>query len=341
MQCVNCQFENIPGAEVCGRCGASLRLAAAAIDVHPPRASRWAKRWRRLVPWTTLLAYRWNRLEEQVSASLGRVETTRPLLGVFARMLVPGWPQIYLGQVRRGQLFLGLYAVCLVAGLIHVGTFLGSLLLGLALSAHLSSVLGVVFSGTGEWFSRVVWTLGCWTVIGLVVYWPAVWAVSQVAVPQRIVENAPPFRRGDVILYNPSAYRWSAPEAGDVVLYQVPPTQVTSRTEQGYPMLYNIQGMRIDRIIAGPGQRVRWDGQRLEVDGAPSPWFPLNPARLPARISVEVPPRCYLVFPTTDPVVSSGAGAEVWRHVSLVPEANLLGKVYLRHQPLHRFWLIR
>ena len=31
MQCPSCQFENMPGAPVCGRCGAQLRLAAARL----------------------------------------------------------------------------------------------------------------------------------------------------------------------------------------------------------------------------------------------------------------------------------------------------------------------
>ena len=33
-------FENMPGVQTCGRCGASLQLASLAIDVHPPRAGR-------------------------------------------------------------------------------------------------------------------------------------------------------------------------------------------------------------------------------------------------------------------------------------------------------------
>ena len=50
MQCSNCQFQNMPGVQTCGRCGASLQLASLAIDVHPPRAGRAAKRWRRWFP---------------------------------------------------------------------------------------------------------------------------------------------------------------------------------------------------------------------------------------------------------------------------------------------------
>src|SRR5919204_650375 len=47
MQCPSCRFQNMPGVEVCGRCGSSLRLATAVVDVHPPRARAWQKRVRR------------------------------------------------------------------------------------------------------------------------------------------------------------------------------------------------------------------------------------------------------------------------------------------------------
>ena len=50
MQCPSCRFENMPGLESCGRCGTSLRLSTAVIDVSPPRASNTAKRVRKVVP---------------------------------------------------------------------------------------------------------------------------------------------------------------------------------------------------------------------------------------------------------------------------------------------------
>ena len=40
----------MPGLESCGRCGTSLPLGTATIDINPPRASRTAKRVRKVVP---------------------------------------------------------------------------------------------------------------------------------------------------------------------------------------------------------------------------------------------------------------------------------------------------
>src|SRR5215213_6505561 len=42
MQCSSCGFENMPGSEACARCASSLSLATAVMDVHPPRAGRFA-----------------------------------------------------------------------------------------------------------------------------------------------------------------------------------------------------------------------------------------------------------------------------------------------------------
>ena len=54
MQCPNCQFQNMPGANACVRCGTSMQLRAEAIDVHPPRARPLVLHLRRWIPWRRL-----------------------------------------------------------------------------------------------------------------------------------------------------------------------------------------------------------------------------------------------------------------------------------------------
>ena len=343
MQCCNCQFENMPGVEHCGRCGASLLLASAAIDVHPPRASQRAKRWRRRFPNIRTLPRRvGDAVSTMARAFFGQVEIERPASPVFARMVVPGWPQLYCGQTHRGRLFLGIYVGCLLLGAVFVGTVLGSLLLGLALSCHASSVLDVIYSGTCDWRTRIRYALTCCLVLAVCVYWPVGWLVSRVVTPQVIAMDAPPFRAGDVVLCNPSAYAWSSPRVGDVVLYDIGATRVPGRTAGGMAANYRIQGDRIDRILAGPGQKVGWEDGRLEVDGQPSPWSPLNPEPLSGQLTLTVPSPCYLVLPSTDPYLGTGAAVGLaWQTVCLVPSASIRGKAYLRHQPLSRFWLIK
>ena len=337
MQCASCQFENMPGTEVCGRCGARLELEAVALDVHPPRAGRWEKRLRR---WSSTFAWfdrsRTTVLDARASLS---VDLTA---GTFLRMIVPGWPQIACGRRLIGWIFLGSYLASLLLGLIFVGTFPGGVLLGLAISLHASSVLDVIFRATPEWPLRLFYSLVCVVLVALVVYLPPGWLIARVAVPQRIVLTTPPFERGDVVLYNPSAYRRAAPELGDVVLYEIPQVQADGQTAGGYNAVYNVVGRRIDRIVACPGQKVECTGGEMRIDGRPSPWLPLNPDRLPpGGLSLTVPGGHYLIVPTTNPQELIGVAPEDWRRMSLVPTASLLGRVYLRHQPLRRLWRIR
>jgi hypothetical protein len=100
-------------------------------------------------------------------------------------------------------------------------------------------------------------------------------------------------------------------------------------------------GDRIDRILAGPNSRVRWEDGRLYVDDVESPLRPLNPAAAPGRLAVQVPPGHFLIIPTTLPRVNPQAPADLWTHMCLVPAREIRGTVYLRTHPLSRFGRIR
>src|SRR5262249_30698864 len=149
MQCKNCQFENMPGVEACGRCGASLRLTTAVIDVHPPRASRWSKRIGRILP--RGVAYR---VRDAVTKPLPFLPVTPaenlPQWPVLLRLVVPGWPQHYMGQKTAGWWFLAAYGLLLASGLTFIGTFTGSILIGLAVTCHAASIIDVVTAATAE-----------------------------------------------------------------------------------------------------------------------------------------------------------------------------------------------
>ncbi len=341
MQCASCQFENMPGVPACGRCGARLELAAASIEVNPPRAGPGAKRLRRWFPWYGLAARLRDGMEAIARITLRELNLPQPLAGLFGRMLLPGWPQVFTGQTARGRLFLGTYLGLLVVGLLFVGTPLGSIALGLALAVHASSVIDVLWAATTDWRTRVTYAAVCLAVLGAAVYFPITWAVTRFVAPRQMVRDAPPFAAGDAVLCNPSAYRWSEPAPGDVVLFRVLPQQVQTRTPQGNNAVYRVDGEFIDRVLAGPGQSVKWEGGALWVDGQPSPWLPLNPAGAAVSLQCAVPERFYLVLPSAQPPNAPRYPAEVWARMSLVPRESLLGRVFLRHQPLARWWWIR
>jgi hypothetical protein len=343
MQCRNCQFENMPGVPVCGRCGTSLRLATAVLDVHPPRATPWRKTLRRFLP--TRRNYPRpvdtpRDLQQQGGLFAWRnLRLPLPEWRLVWRLIVPGWAHFASGQVYRGQLFLRIYLALLVSGLLLAGTTLGSILLGLAFSAHASAALDILYQYWGEWRTRIVGAAAVMAVLGVVLYWPAGWFVTRFADPQVLGEVAAPFQEGDTILCNRWAYLRSSPKVGDVVRYEIP--------DAGMRNLPGIQGNvrirhgdGIDRILAEPGDEVRWADGQLVVNGEASPWKPLNPERVPP-LSFTVPGGCYLILPSVVPFFTSQTAVSLWRTLSLVPASNIAGKVYVRHQPLWRLWVIR
>src|SRR5579885_2335226 len=125
MQCPSCRFENMPGRETCGRCGTSLVLSAAAIDVHPPRASWAAKRVRQAVPRRLLYRARDAAAEAHRAITGSIVEDSRiplPEPGILPRLIVPGWAHLHAGLRIRGWVFLGAYLPLLLLGLTRWGT---------------------------------------------------------------------------------------------------------------------------------------------------------------------------------------------------------------------------
>jgi signal peptidase I len=340
MQCFNCRFENMPGITVCGRCGTALGVATAVIDVHPPRARPWAKRLRRLVP-VRRAAIRLRDVTASASShvqaaaeEVGMPETPAPLV---VRMIVPGWAHFYIGQRLRGRIFLGLYAALLPLALVFWGTTLGSILLGLVFSVHASSVIDVLFQCPGEIGSRLLISGVVMAALGMGLYFPSGWVLTRFADTRMITADRAPFATDDVVLVNRIAYRWSLPQPGDVVLVRLPTSGAAGIRLQ--------EGELIDRILAGPGDNVSVQASRILINGSPSAYSPLNVTNVPARLGtlqLTVPPGCYFVLPTTLGYVNERlATPQLWESLSLVSRDRILGKVYLRHQPMSRLWLIR
>ena len=185
MQCSNCQFQNIPGVQTCGRCGASLQLASSAIDVHPPRAGRIAKRWRR---WFPIIRY-WNRFRAANVLSTIRISGWPADLqtpGVLFRMIVPGWAQRCIGRTGRARWMFGCYLGLMLSGLLFIGTALGWLLLGLALSLHAASCLDIVATTSVDFRQRLIYTGAAMLLLTTIVYYPAGQLLALVATPQQL-----------------------------------------------------------------------------------------------------------------------------------------------------------
>src|SRR5262245_5139565 len=146
MQCVSCQFYNMPGLTVCGRCGSQLGLKDLDVDVHPPRASQRPTIFR--ANELGRLGYSLRDADQYIRAHWFRrglcCEPPVGGFGLLGRMVVPGWVQFRLGQTARGWAFLGGFLVCFFLSMLFYGTMWSGLLLGLAFSIHLSSILSVL-----------------------------------------------------------------------------------------------------------------------------------------------------------------------------------------------------
>src|SRR5437660_6889638 len=120
MQCASCRFQNMPGVDVCGRCGSSLRLATAVLDVHPPRARPWVKRLRRILPLSRASVGVRDAAAEvsrQLRWTADELRVPVPEAALLLRLVVPGWAHFRCGQRFRGRVYLGLYLALLAVGL--------------------------------------------------------------------------------------------------------------------------------------------------------------------------------------------------------------------------------
>jgi hypothetical protein len=348
MQCPSCQFENMPGLTACGRCGSRLDLRAATIDVTPPRASRRARRLRRLVPRRGFY-----RLRDRVSDLLrwaGRsleVDSRVPLpeLGVAARLVVPGWAHFHQGLTIRGGIYLGAYLVLMGLGLISWGSETGAIVIGLAFGVHVSSALDALFAqGRVRFPALAVTTALVALVLSLAVYAPAGWLLGHVASVREFDNASEPFERFDRVVVNEWAFGGRGPRPGDVVLARPP---IAQRIPNGSALAAGVrfvleENELVDRVLAGPGDRVAWDKKTdtLEVNGSPVRWRPLLPQRLPARLEITVPEGRYLVLPTTSQATIQGVSADFWKVSGCLTRGEILGGVYFR-LPVWRLWFVR
>ena len=339
-QCSNCQFQNMPGVSHCGRCGASLTLRTAVIDVHPPRANRWAKTWRK-----TFMA-RFMRSARESARSAQRQwglspNTELPTLGLLCRLVVPGWAQIHSGQATFGKGLLAGYAVLIPAAAVCFGSSASSFLLGMAFTCHGISVYDVARRSSERIQDRAFRVLlGC-GLLATLVYLPAYSLATHFVDAVVIQQNRYPLQAGDVLLVRRFSYDRLTPRVGDVVQYQIASDSVMGQTPNGTAARYLIQGARIDRVLAGPGQVIVWEGGQLTVDGQRSPWRPLNPGGAPQSLEVTLPADSWFILPSTEIVTTQFQPTqENWKTWSIVKTPQIEGRIVWRSWPGSRIGFV-
>ncbi len=319
----------MPGSGRCARCGASLALATVVIDVHPPRAGRLS----RLAPTFWRLWHGIGRVGAKASPALAafaaRTEDTHFDLATMLRCIIPGWPQYHRGDRPRAFVYLFGYFCLLLPGVMLAGTWLGSLLLGLAGAMHIVSVCDAVVSVFATPSDRFAFTLVCGLVLCFAVYLPAGWLISRVATPISINATIPPFQQGEVLWYS----RWVTPSAGDLVLYSLPRVTTAGRTVGGNAANYVFQGDWIGRIIATSGQTVSIGKGQWLVDGVASEWQPLSNPTFTEDMAWPVPEGSAFILP--EGLVPEGAqlNLDILQQVYVIPVERIAGRIYFRSLP--------
>lgn len=325
MQCTNCQFQNMPGSEICGRCGTSLMLSTATLDVHPPRAGAVTKRFRNAVPVTR--AYHG---AVRAMADLGAVRQVMPTIAglpQILRSIVPGWAHFHADLRWLGHAFLWGFLVFFIPGMLHFGSSTGSILLGLAFSVHSTAVLDIVMRSYNyvSFTERMSCSVAVTILLALLIYYPAGRFITRIMEPHTIESSFGPFRRGDVVFVS----HWTKIKPGKMVLYTPVEVQADITSHQRRERNYTVfRGTRIDRVLAGPGDEIVWEAGRLTVNGRASAWRPLDASRAPARLAFNVPPRHLFILPTGGVSVPLVEDLDSWEKLSLVPMENVVGHAY-------------
>lgn len=219
-----------------------------------------------------------------------------------------------------------------------IGTEQGALLLGLAVAAHLSSVLDVLLPATRGADARWLQVTRGLAVVGAVTYLPLAVFTHCFFNPWQVSYPVATLEVGDGVLTSAAVYYFRAPRPGDVVIYETPRLQVAAALSDHTQ--YIIQGRRLDRVVAGPGQNVRIEGGKLFVDGSPSPYLLLNPGSMPDAFAMVVPPERYLILPSTLATAGMRLSPDSWRDLTLIPGERIYGLVYARYWPWNHFELL-
>ena len=165
------------------------------------------------------------------------------------------------------------FAVWCSALWVGVTTF-GSLLSGIAhlarrLPRHAASIIDLLMRSHSLRVRPLYLGAAAALVLLLAVYWPAGRLIRHLVDPRQLLQTAAPFASGDVVLFRPHRAEDPLPEPGEVMVYQNVPFRTTSQATPGYPAVpLQIRGEFVDRVVAGPNSKVRWDGNVVFVDGA-------------------------------------------------------------------------
>lgn len=337
MQCWSCTFENLPGAQLCARCGSRLSLVGVAVE--PPRAGRHhaatavrrtGYRLRSLCPDLTWL---WDRLGVLIPESLD----SRAL----AWSIVPGLGHLKTGRRKWGRVLLPAWLGFFVLMVLAIGTNWARFMLAGMVVVHALAVVTLFAANLAfeRLLMRAAFGLVVFLGISFFLYEPCVWFCSRflVAVPIARSPGGTVVQDGDGLLCEGSWIRPAAFARGDIVLYRLDALAVGGVLIQA--------GHGVNRVIAVPGDRVTRKDGMLSVNGEPldEAHAPLGHLPFIRDLDITLGPREYAVFTALEllgplpPRANALFTGTVTQHLTVVSYDDILGRVLLRLRPLARF----
>jgi hypothetical protein len=228
---------------------------------------------------------------------------------VGPRILIPGYPQWSWSQRDRAFVLFGSYATAMGVGVFSWGTAVGLAVLAFAFATHAFSAADAIRQYAFPGFGRLVPAITASTGLGALCYAPVMVLASVYAWPISLDERP---REG--FLINRRAYREDGPKRGETVWLRP--------TGGARP--------RIARIVAGPGQRVEWAGDRFRVDDQAVDDSPFRIAGSPVEFKLTIPEEHVMVAFGADPrrVDAVPGGWEI------IDRADIRGRAWARSYPI-------
>jgi len=279
--------------------------ARASSSYYPPRAG-WGRRFNRL----GYIVRRRLHFEQ-----LGLKLTTSPSHFVLG-LTFPGFSFIDAGWKTLGKITLLAWLIAAFVFLAWLGHGISTFAFGLMMSMHVSSILYLhnrAFPGMRV-LKRLLFSLALLVIVGQVVYASTlalchhylfiplrvggkVYVINRLHDPQRL-------RRGDFVACHAEAAAF-----GNV------------RIRDGYIL---------DKIIAGPRDRLEFTRSGFFVNGIPSRSLPL----MPVSGTTELPPQTWLIWPSLETVVHvnvdpHSVSAAVLK-MAIIPREQMIGTPFKR-----------
>jgi hypothetical protein len=329
----------MPGLASCVRCRSAL-VAAARIDVHPPRAGR--LKVLRVVRYWLNRQIGLHRIEEQNAAAVERVSDFLP----FFASALPGLGHLLTKSCGRIRLVWPLWAGCLAFGLIFYGTIPAGVAIGVAAALHawIACDAIAVHRLLDAWVHRFAAVLLAFCVLLFGLYGGvrrlagrAVRGVfAAVDVPEARV------RAGDYVLVWRNAYAHAAPRRGDIVLYEMQGGPV-SGDGRGHAAVVVRTAEVLSPVLARPGDAVEVGNGRLRVlrDGCQVGERPAPRSLAAARLALSVPAGHYLCMPPE----LARAGGDAWSgavephrflQLGLTEPGAIRGRAFMVYNPIWR-----